>query len=83
MDDEAIASISAALTALTEADTALDPDVLAHLSALSEQGMRLTLDLDASRKLGSPLVIAREGPGLDLDLTFDDRIEKRAVPVGR
>ena len=66
MDDDAIASIGAALKALREADGALSPEVLAHLSALSERGLRLTLDLDASRKLGSPLVIAREGPGLDL-----------------
>jgi len=66
MDDEAIVSISAALRALREADGAIDPNALSSLAALSEQGIRLTLDLDASRKLGAPLVIARDGPGLDL-----------------
>ena len=66
MDDDAIASIGAALKALREADGALSPEALAPLAALSEQGFRLTLDLDASRRLGSPLVIARDGPGLDL-----------------
>ncbi len=66
MDDDAIASIGAALKALREVDGILSPAALAPLAALSGRGLRLTLDLEASRKLGAPLVIARDGPGLDL-----------------
>ena len=66
MDDAAISSISEALRALQAADGAVSPEALAPLAALGRQGLRLTLDLDASRKLGAPLVIARGGPGIDL-----------------
>lgn len=66
MDDGAIRAIGAALKALREADGAASPEVIAPLAALSESGLRLTLDLKASETLGAPLVFARERPGLDL-----------------
>ena len=83
MDDDAIRSIGAALNALRAADGAVSPEVLAPLAALSNQGLRLTLDLDSSRKLGAPLVIARDGPGLELDkLTARQREVALLVATG-
>lgn len=79
MDDEAIASIGVALEALRTAEAALDPAAPARLAALSERGLRLTLDLDASRALGAPLVIARGGSGLDLGALTPRRREVAAL----
>lgn len=74
LDDEDIACIAAALTAVRGVDNATMPwTAINALAALGQRDIALTIDLRASAALGAPLLVAHPRGGVDLSSLLSAR----------
>ena len=80
MDDATLEQLAKALEALEGSQDAIPAELLHALSGLAEPGMKLTIDLDATRKLGAPILTVEDRRAQD---RFFGQLTPRQSEVAR